>query len=99
MHTTDLIDCWTNKGRTLTDEESLDQTQSAAKDTRTRKYANDGTSDTTGGTNFEHSMLDVPITQDHLNHARVCNALVTVCADGLRDILHSQIPQGYQNFY
>ena len=42
---------------------------------------------------------DAPITQEHLNHARLCNALVTVCADALREILLTQIPPGYPNFY
>ena len=42
---------------------------------------------------------DAPITQEHLNHARLCNALVTVCADALREILLTQIPPGYPDFY
>ena len=42
---------------------------------------------------------DGPITQEHLNHARLCNVLVTVCADGLREILLSQLPQGCPDFH
>ena len=30
---------------------------------------------------------------------RLCHALVTVCADALRDILLNQIPPGYPDFY
>ena len=40
-----------------------------------------------------------PITQDHINHARVCNALVSVCADALREILLSKVPTGYPSIY
>ena len=47
----------------------------------------------------EKGLCEPPITQKHLNHAGVCNALVTVCADVLRDILLSQIPPGYLNVY
>ena len=47
----------------------------------------------------EEQDTEGPMTQQHINHARLCNVLVTVCADGLRDILMSQIPPGYANFY
>ena len=40
-----------------------------------------------------------PITQDHINYARLCNALVSVCADALREVLLSQVPTGYHNIY
>ena len=44
--------------------------------------------------------IDVgPMTKENLNHARLCNALVTVCADGLREILLSQLPQGCPDFH
>ena len=36
-----------------------------------------------------------PITQEHINQARLCNVINTVCADVLRDILLSQ----FTNFY
>ena len=42
---------------------------------------------------------DAPITQEHLNHTRLCNALVTVCADALREILLTKIPPGYPDFH
>ena len=48
---------------------------------------------------LEKCTSNLPITPEHLNHARVCNALMTVCADGLRYILLSQIPPGYPDFY
>ena len=44
-------------------------------------------------------IADGPITQEHFNHARLCNVLVTVCADGLREILLSQLPQGCPDFH
>ena len=40
-----------------------------------------------------------PITQDHINYARLCNALVSVCTDALREVLLSQVPTGYDNIY
>ncbi|KAL3892357.1 hypothetical protein ACJMK2_004570 [Sinanodonta woodiana] len=35
---------------------------------------------------------DQPITQEHINYARLCNALLTVCTEALRDILINHIP-------
>ena len=99
MYTSDLIDCWTDKGSTLSDDEPITPMQNPTKDVETEKHTNEDTDDTLEGTNIEQSLFDAPITQGHLNHARVCNALVTVCADGLRDILQSQIPTGCQDFY
>ena len=99
MNTSDLIDCWTDKGPILSDEEPITRTQSLAKDIETETHANGDTKDTVEETDVEKTLFDEPITQGHLNHARVCNALVTVCADGLRDILLSQIPHGYIDFY
>ena len=40
-----------------------------------------------------------PITQEHINQARLCNVIVTVCADVLRDILLSQVQIPYSNIY
>ena len=40
-----------------------------------------------------------PITQDHINYARLCNALLSVCTDALREVLLSQVPTGYHNIY
>ena len=40
-----------------------------------------------------------PITQEHINFARVYNVIFTVCADALRDILQSQVPTGYTTIY
>ena len=40
-----------------------------------------------------------PITQDHINYARLCNALLSVCTDALRGVLLSQVPTGYRNIY
>ena len=40
-----------------------------------------------------------PITQDHINHARVCNALVSVCADALRETLLCQVPPNFNDIY
>ena len=48
---------------------------------------------------MEEQDTEGPMTQQHMNHARLCNVLLTVCADVLRDILMSQIPPGYANFY
>ena len=40
-----------------------------------------------------------PITQEHINQARLCNVIVTVGADVLRDILLSQVQIPYTNIY
>ncbi|KAK3594832.1 hypothetical protein CHS0354_002883 [Potamilus streckersoni] len=40
---------------------------------------------------------DYPITQEHINHFRLCNALTTVCADALRVILLTQFPAQHKN--
>ena len=42
---------------------------------------------------------ETPITQEHINHARICNALVTTCAEGLREILLNHAPTGYNDIY
>ena len=99
MQTTDLIDCWTDKGAACLYEELIPLTNMSTKDSETGKVATEDKSDKVETADFEQSMFDAPITQGHLNHARVCNALVTVCAEGLRDILLSQIPPSYPNFY
>ena len=96
MPTANLIDCWTDKDP---DEKAIAQTKSQMENRETGKHDTEYTNDTIEGVDFNQTLLDTPITQEHLNHARVCNALVTVCAEGLRDILQSQIPPGYQDFY
>ena len=99
MQTADLIDCWTDKGAACCDEESIPQTHISTKDSETSKFAIEDKSVNVERADFEKCVFDSPITQGHLNHARVCNALVTVCAEGLRDILLSQIPPPYAGFY
>ena len=47
----------------------------------------------------EEQDTEGPMTQQHINHARLCNVLNTVCADGLRDILISRVKPGYASFY
>ncbi|KAL3889732.1 hypothetical protein ACJMK2_002061 [Sinanodonta woodiana] len=42
---------------------------------------------------------DAPIKQEHMNHARLCVALVTVCGNALRDILRTNFPVPYQDIY
>ena len=39
------------------------------------------------------------VTQEHINHTRVCNALWSVCTDALREVLLRQVPAGYHNIY
>ena len=34
-----------------------------------------------------------PFTQEHMNYARLCNVIVTLGADALRDVLVTQVPQ------
>ena len=88
LRTVDVLRSWRDMSRDCscdTEEEDGDSTN--------------GISDHTNVAEGSEKCLDLPITQEHLNHARVCNALVTVCADGLRDILLSQIPPGYPDFY
>ena len=107
IQTADLLGYWTSKRSTFSDVRQMTQTDQVADDIKMGQYINDlkagdradeGTRDRAEETDNEQ-LLDVPISQGHLNHARVCNALVTVCADGLRDILQSQIPPGYHDFY
>ena len=103
METVDLAGSWIDNTSLPSEDESVSQILSSVKDTETDKHTTTETTDevkaTKENTDSEQSLFDAPITQDHLNHARVCNALVTVCAEGLRDILLSQIPPGYLNFY
>ena len=40
-----------------------------------------------------------PITQDNINYARLCNALLSVCTDALRQVLLSHVPTGFDNIY
>ena len=91
LRTVDVLGSWRNMSTDLSG------------DTVDCSEAGDSTNGMSGHTKVaegsEKCLDDSPITQKHLNHARVCNALVTVCADGLRDILLSQIPPGYPDFY
>ncbi|KAL3887953.1 hypothetical protein ACJMK2_000338 [Sinanodonta woodiana] len=43
--------------------------------------------------------VDAPITQEHINHARLCNALTTVCSSALREILLTYVPIPYKDIY
>ncbi|KAL3888285.1 hypothetical protein ACJMK2_000656, partial [Sinanodonta woodiana] len=42
---------------------------------------------------------DSPIRPEHMNHARLYVALVTVCTNALRDILLTHVPEPYTNIY
>ncbi|KAK3584518.1 hypothetical protein CHS0354_039251 [Potamilus streckersoni] len=42
---------------------------------------------------------DAPITQEQINHARLCNALTTVCASALRNILLTNVPAPHTAIY
>ncbi|KAL3888025.1 hypothetical protein ACJMK2_000408 [Sinanodonta woodiana] len=42
---------------------------------------------------------DAPITQEHINHARLCNALTTVCSSALRKILLINVPKPHTDIY
>ncbi|KAK3594302.1 hypothetical protein CHS0354_012053 [Potamilus streckersoni] len=42
---------------------------------------------------------DAPITPEHMNHARLYVALVTVCGNALRDILRTYFPVPYKDIY
>ena len=59
----------------------------------------DITSDKTDTLQADIDEEATPIKQEHINHARVCNALVSVCADAVREVLLSQVPAGYHNIY
>ncbi|KAL3887772.1 hypothetical protein ACJMK2_000165, partial [Sinanodonta woodiana] len=43
--------------------------------------------------------VDAPITQEHINHARLCNALTTVCSNSLREILLTNVPMPHTDIY
>ena len=43
--------------------------------------------------------VDTPITQEHINHARLCNALTTVCSNALREILLTNVPTPHTDIY
>ncbi|KAL3888688.1 hypothetical protein ACJMK2_001052, partial [Sinanodonta woodiana] len=38
---------------------------------------------------------EAPITREHMNHARLCVALVTVCGNAMRDVLSTHVPPPY----
>ena len=40
-----------------------------------------------------------PFTQEHMNYARLCNVIVTLGADALRDVLVTQVPVQYTDIY
>ncbi|KAL3889624.1 hypothetical protein ACJMK2_001960, partial [Sinanodonta woodiana] len=42
---------------------------------------------------------DAPITPEHMNYARLCVALITVCGNALRKILFSNFPVPYADIY
>ncbi|KAL3887700.1 hypothetical protein ACJMK2_000094, partial [Sinanodonta woodiana] len=43
--------------------------------------------------------VDAPITQEHINHARLCNALTTVCSNAMREILLINVPLPHTDIY
>ena len=77
-----------NGGVNDVDSASLASIQSGSHDADTSEDEDDPLDMATG-----------PITQEHINQARLCNVIVTVCADVLRDILLNQVPGGYNNIY
>ncbi|KAK3594827.1 hypothetical protein CHS0354_002875 [Potamilus streckersoni] len=42
---------------------------------------------------------DTPITPEHMNHSRLCVALVTVCGDAMRQVLRTQVPAPHTDIY
>ncbi|KAK3611907.1 hypothetical protein CHS0354_013971 [Potamilus streckersoni] len=42
---------------------------------------------------------DAPITPEHMNHARLCVALATVCGNAMREVLRIQIPSQHTDIY
>ncbi|KAL3889512.1 hypothetical protein ACJMK2_001850 [Sinanodonta woodiana] len=42
---------------------------------------------------------DAPITPEHMNHARLCVALVTVCGNAMREVLRTKVPAQHTDIY
>ncbi|KAL3889496.1 hypothetical protein ACJMK2_001836 [Sinanodonta woodiana] len=42
---------------------------------------------------------DAPITPEHMNHARLCVALVSVCGNAMRDVLRTQVSAPHTDIY
>ncbi|KAL3889287.1 hypothetical protein ACJMK2_001634 [Sinanodonta woodiana] len=42
---------------------------------------------------------DAPITHEHMNHARLCVAIVTVCGKAMRKVLSTQVPSPHTYIY
>ncbi|KAL3889493.1 hypothetical protein ACJMK2_001833 [Sinanodonta woodiana] len=42
---------------------------------------------------------DAPITPEHMNHARLCVALVTACGNVMREVLRTQVPAPHTDIY
>ncbi|KAL3889683.1 hypothetical protein ACJMK2_002012 [Sinanodonta woodiana] len=42
---------------------------------------------------------DAPITREHMNHARLCVAIVTVCGNAIRKVLSTQVPSPHTDIY
>ena len=40
-----------------------------------------------------------PFTQEHMNNSRLCNVIVTLGADALRDVLVTEVPLPYADIY
>ena len=100
MQTVDLLGSWTGKQNALSHDAEgyIVGESSPLQDTKNDNISGQVDNVLVQAAS-EKCLADSPITHKHLNHARVCNALVTVCADGLRDILLSQVPPGYPDFY
>ena len=100
MQTVDLLGSWTDIQSDLShDAEGYIVDESSPLQDTTNDNISGQVENLLEQAGSEKCLADSPITQEHLNHARVCNALVTVCADGLRDILSSQIPPGYPDVH
>ena len=104
MQTVDLVGGWTGREKVISNDRGDDlkcQMQNPVKAPGSEKHQMTKYEEKSIENVSEHEQFayDAPITQEHLNHARVCNALVTVCAEGLRDILLSHVPPNYSNFY
>ncbi|KAL3888572.1 hypothetical protein ACJMK2_000938, partial [Sinanodonta woodiana] len=42
---------------------------------------------------------DAPITREHMNHARLCVAIQTVCGNALREVLSTQVPSPHTDIH
>ena len=84
-----------------TDPEEIDDSTDGDVDDGAVSFIDNAPEDDDSAKDQEYNgVIDIgPFTQEHMNYARLCNVIVTLGADALRDVLVTQVPLPYADIY